>query len=451
MTGSTFASAGLAEALVQTIDLPLLILHADLVVGDANPAFCELFQVDLEATRGRPLYELGDGRWDIAELRRLLEQILPERRVIKGYRVEREFPGIGRRVMILNARRIAADQDRPELILLVIADRTEAEQASFELEGHREFQGKLIDSIRESLLVLDHELKVVQANQTFYETFAVSPAETERRLIYQLGNGQWKIPRLRHLLERVLPQNNAFDDVEVDHDFEVIGRRIMLLNGRRLDHMDLILLAIRDVTEQRRLEAQQQLLMGELHHRINNVLTNVQALASQTLRQYPSIEDFGAAFQGRLQALARAQEMLVKAPERHVDITELLRLELCAQGAQEGRSFALTGPEVALSPEAAQAFAMAIHELTTNAVKHGALAAPDGRVEIIWERFDGDGGSPSLRFRWRERGLEIDTTPARIGYGSRVLKTTFRHALRGESQLILHPDGAELLATFEVT
>ncbi|WP_341538362.1 hypothetical protein [Sinorhizobium medicae] len=86
----------------------------------------------------------------------------------------------------------------------------------------------------------------------------VSPAHTEGRLVYELGNRQWDIPKLRELVEDVLPHNNAFDDVEVEHDFETIGRRIMLLNGRRLDHLHLILLAIRDVTEQRRMKAQQQ-------------------------------------------------------------------------------------------------------------------------------------------------------------------------------------------------
>ncbi|RWA94388.1 MAG: PAS domain-containing protein, partial [Mesorhizobium sp.] len=148
----------------------------------------------------------------------------------------------------------------------------------------------MIDSIREALLVLDWDLKVVRANQPFYDAFQVSPADTKGRLIYELGNRQWDIPRLRELLENVLPDNNAFDDVEVEHDFEHVGRRIMLINGRRLDHLDLILLAIRDVTEQRRMEKERETRVGELHHRIKNVLTTVDALVRRTLRDSGSLE-----------------------------------------------------------------------------------------------------------------------------------------------------------------
>ena len=159
--------------------------------------------------------------------------------------------------MILNAKRIPGVGGRPDLILLVVSDHTEVEQARLELEGHLEFETKLIDSVREALLVLDWDLRVVRANQPFYDTFHVSASDTKGRLVYEIGNGQWNVPRLRELLEVVLPDDNRFDDVYIEHDFEVIGRRVMVLNGRRLDHLDLIVLAIRDVTDQRQMEERQ--------------------------------------------------------------------------------------------------------------------------------------------------------------------------------------------------
>lgn len=442
-----FGSAGLAEAIVQTIDQPLLILSADLAVENANVSFCEMFDVGAEETRGRRLFELGNGQWDIPDLRHLLEQVLPESSVVKNYRVEHKFPDIGKRVMVLNARRLPADDDRPELILLVISDRTEAEQARFELEGHQEFQEKLIDSVREALLVLDWDLKVVQANEPFYQTFQVSHSESVGRLVYELGNGQWNIPRLRQLLEDVLPDDNAFDDVEVEHEFEHIGRRIMLLNGRRLDHRDLVLLAIRDITEQRRLEAQQKTIMRELHHRIKNVMTGVSALVSRTARESQSLGEFEEAFQTRLGAFSRSHELMVRPPEDVIDLTEVLRLELGAQGGREGKDFAFDGPKLSLSPQVAQAIAMAIHELTTNAVKHGALASNGGRVEIEW-KMRGEG---LVWFRWRERGVEIDTIPDRKGMGARILERIFRQSLNGKSEFTVHQDGAEFVAEFYVS
>jgi len=111
----------------------------------------------------------------------------------------------------------------------------------------------IFGSVRESLLVLDNHLKIVKANQSFYRNFGVTPAETEGVLIYHLGNRQWDIPRLKELLENILPQNSTFNDFDVEHDFEGIGRKIMHLNARRVynkaNQTQLILLAIEDVTE----------------------------------------------------------------------------------------------------------------------------------------------------------------------------------------------------------
>lgn len=111
----------------------------------------------------------------------------------------------------------------------------------------------LMGAIREPLVVLDSDLKVVKANRSFYQTFDVKPDDTEGILIYDLGNGQWNIPRLRELLENILPENSAFHDFELEYDFETIGRKIMHLNARRIytksNKTRLILLAIEDVTE----------------------------------------------------------------------------------------------------------------------------------------------------------------------------------------------------------
>jgi transcriptional regulator with GAF, ATPase, and Fis domain len=116
-----------------------------------------------------------------------------------------------------------------------------------------EIFNSILGSIREPLLVLDRDLKVVTANPSFYRTFHVKPAETEGVLIYDLGNRQWAIPKLRKLLEDILPQNTDFHDFEVEHDFETIGRKIMHLNARRIydqgNQTQFILLAIEDVTE----------------------------------------------------------------------------------------------------------------------------------------------------------------------------------------------------------
>ncbi len=137
---------------------------------------------------------------------------------------------------------------------------TEARRDQHESEEGRRFAENIVETIREPLLVLDKDLKIISANRSFYKNFKVAPDETIGCYIYDLGNKQWDIPELRKLLEEVLPHKESFDDYEVDHTFRDIGHRIMLLNARQINRRDIsgkiILLAIEDITERKLLENQ---------------------------------------------------------------------------------------------------------------------------------------------------------------------------------------------------
>src|SRR5687767_5579957 len=125
------------------------------------------------------------------------------------------------------------------------------------VEDIQNYALNIVDTVREPLLILDATLRVRSANRAFYQTFHVSSEETEDRLIYELGNGQWDIPDLRTLLEDIVPKSSVFDDFELDHTFPVIGRRVMLLNARKLQaghHGELLVLAMEDVTARKRAE-----------------------------------------------------------------------------------------------------------------------------------------------------------------------------------------------------
>jgi PAS domain-containing protein len=100
------------------------------------------------------------------------------------------------------------------------------------LTAAQEYAESIVDTVREPLIVLDHELRVISASRSFYEVFKVKPEETTGRLIYDLGNKQWDIPKLRELLETILPEQATFDDYEVEHDFATIGKRTMLLPSK---------------------------------------------------------------------------------------------------------------------------------------------------------------------------------------------------------------------------
>src|SRR5437868_7029000 len=125
------------------------------------------------------------------------------------------------------------------------------------VEDIQDYALNIVDTVREPLLILDTTLRVQSANRAFYQTFHVSPEETVNRLIYELGNGQWDIPDLRTLLEDIVPKSSVFNDFELEHTFPIIGRRVMLLNARKLQagrHGELLVLAMEDVTARKRAE-----------------------------------------------------------------------------------------------------------------------------------------------------------------------------------------------------
>jgi len=135
----------------------------------------------------------------------------------------------------------------------------------------------IVATIREPLLVLDSDLTVILANHSFYGIFKVKAEETVGQLIYNLGNKQWDIPKLRELLETILPEKTSFDNYEVEHDFATIGRRTMLLNARQIEQgmgtKRIILLAIEDITERKEIEAGDSLPEKQLEN-LKTVLRN---------------------------------------------------------------------------------------------------------------------------------------------------------------------------------
>ena len=158
----------------------------------------------------------------------------------------------------LRTKLSAAEQcleEANELMEAEITDRKRAEETFVQAQKHVE---SIVETIREPLLVLTADLNVISANQSFYQTFKVTPEETEGRPIYSIGNHQWGIPALRRLLEEIIPQNTHFNNFEVDHEFPGLGRRTMLLNARRIywqgKGTDLILLAIEDITQRKQME-----------------------------------------------------------------------------------------------------------------------------------------------------------------------------------------------------
>jgi len=278
-----------AESIVETVREPLLVLDANLKIISANRNFYRTFKVTPGETIGSFIYDLGNKQWDIPKLRELLEEVLPEKETFDDFEVTHDFQDIGHKIMLLNARQIHRKDIGAKMILLAIEDITERKEIEDGLEktrkelevtkisedAAREYAENIINTVREPLIALDHDLRVVTASRSFYKVFKVTPEETVGQLMYDLGNKQWDIPKLRELLETILPQKATFDDYEVEHDFADIGRRVMLLNARQIQRTSgkerIILLAIEDITERKLAEGEVQALNQELEQHITEL------------------------------------------------------------------------------------------------------------------------------------------------------------------------------------
>src|SRR5450759_1103468 len=223
-----------AQNIVSTVREPLVVLDDKFRVISANRSFYSTFQVTPEMSEHTLLFDLGNGQWEIPRLRELLVEVLPKSTSIEDFEVEHDFPTIGQKTMLINARRIQSETGATQMILLAIEDITERKRVEDKLRDASEYAQNIVSTVREPLVVLDDKFRVISANRSFYSTFQVTPEMSEHTLLFDLGNGQWEIPRLRELLEEVLPKSTTIEDFEVEHDFPTIGRKRMLINARRI-------------------------------------------------------------------------------------------------------------------------------------------------------------------------------------------------------------------------
>lgn len=196
--------------------------------------------------------------------------------------------------------------------------------------------------------------------------------------------------------------------------------------------------AMVETTERRAWEERQKVLVHELQHRSRNVLGVVAAIAGRTLRQGGSVQ----AFEERLQALSRAQALLSQQGSDTVTVNALMQAELAAYAAADSSQVRFSGPEVHLTSRQVQNFALALHELTTNAVKYGALKDEAGRLSVAWETQSDRRGRPRLALTWIESGVAIEPgAVTRRGYGTELIQEALAYALEAEIDYALGADG----------
>jgi two-component system CheB/CheR fusion protein len=239
-----------------SLNIAILLLGRDLTIRGLTPLAEKTF--NLAATDvGRPLRDVKHSL-DCPDLVDFAAGVIDSISLR-----EREVQDREGRWFLLRARPYMTLDNQMDGVVLALLDIDALKRSEREIEQERNYAQAVIESVP-PLVVLDGNLRVKTANASFYEHFRVSREETHNLLVYEMGNGQWNIPKLRHLLEDIVPRNSFFNEFEVTHDFPVIGRRTMLLNARRLDRdgpfPQLIVLFIQDITERMRLAENTTLL-----------------------------------------------------------------------------------------------------------------------------------------------------------------------------------------------
>jgi two-component sensor histidine kinase/CheY-like chemotaxis protein len=189
-----------------------------------------------------------------------------------------------------------------------------------------------------------------------------------------------------------------------------------------------------DITDRKDAEERQALLAREVDHRARNALSLVQSIVRLT--RSDSIKSYIAAVDGRIAALSRAHTLLAQSRWQGADLARLVDEELAPYRTGEGERVAVGGPDVSLEPRAAQTLALALHELSTNAAKYGALSVISGRVSLRWELQD-----ENLVLSWTETGAPAVQSPAEPGFGIRVISTSVERQLDGEAGFDWRPEG----------
>lgn len=205
-----------------------------------------------------------------------------------------------------------------------------------------------------------------------------------------------------------------------------------------------------DVTEQVEAQEVQRLLINELNHRVKNTLAIVQALATQSFRNLDGADDARRTLDARLNALASAHALLTSSNWEPARLSDAIQKSAEATAGADVERIHLSGPDVLLAPQAAVSLSMIVHELTTNAIKYGALSSAVGRIDVQWDVREGDASTRVLAFSWKERGGPPAIEPQKPGFGTRLVKRGLSSERSASAQLSYTPEGFEYQVTMEL-
>ena len=337
----------------------------------------------------------------------------------------------GKQQGFLKIVRDRTDEQRHSETLRLSEERLRlAQQAAgigaFEIDRDR----KMIEATPQFLKLLGFEESPELPLNDFYSVIVDNPKQIAKQML-QTRQDESLITHLEFQIKRADTKQLRW----IGYWAEAAPKDV----GKLMKHR--ILGVLQDITERRDAQEKQALLSGELAHRVKNILAIVQSIANQTLTESTSVTKALQDFSVRLNALAHAQDILTQGATSSANLKQIVESSLDIHDKTKKR-FIISGPPVSLSPPTALSMALALHELSTNAVKYGALSSKNGIVEINWT-IDKD----EFHFSWREKGGPTVSQPTKLSFGSKLIKRLLPARFNGHAELDYAPEGF----SFELT
>jgi PAS domain S-box-containing protein len=319
-----------------------------------------------------------------------------------------------------------------------------------QLAAAERFTRSILEQATNAIIVLSPDGRITHASWRAEELAEQSPIGRAFSQVFPLEAYNTADTLVKRFSAKELDHALAtkpFHGVEIKFRSERLSKRVFLLSaGPLLDEKKVSvgsIVTLTEITERKHAEEQQATIAAELNHRFKNMLSLVQSLALQTVRSSETLEDFNDAFSGRLQALASAHDLLMQTHSKGIGLSELTTNILAPFRSRNGRIKA-SGSHIMLPVDAVVPLAMILHELTTNAVKHGALSNASGHIDIAWRLVEQNGSQVELT--WQESGGPTVKRKA-AGFGTKLISRVLRD-LGAETEIKFDPQGLRCVVAF---
>jgi two-component system CheB/CheR fusion protein len=405
------------QNLMTATEVGTLFLDSGLRIKRFTDRVRDLFSITT-GDEGRPITDFAHQlEYDdlTRDAREVLSELTPLRREISS-RDDRWYD-----MRVRPYRTLDNKIDGVVITFLDITERRADEQQLKQLK-------RLVEMSREPILVWDFEAGIVDWNRGCEELYGYSRPEAVGKRSETLLATTVSDSTMQQVKERLVADGHWFGQLRQrakDGTLLIVEARLDLevVDGQRL-----VLESSRDVTQREAMQMRQQLLLGELTHRVKNTLAVVQSIAHQTEISSRSPAEFVERFSGRLLALANAHGVLVQSDWQGADLTALTRVQLQPYTADRQERLRIDGPTVSLPPDLATPFSLVLHELATNAAKYGALAQSSGNVSVTW-RLPALNGQRALHLVWRESGGPAPVGLQPPGLGTRLIENAIPGAI----------------------